>query len=103
MKSQHQTTVHQQLCLAIERDFKKKNSELEQRGNEKEDELFQANQEILELKSKYELQQNQFLAKREQMNEQHFQNEKIVEDIINRLSGSHGSDCKKVVETNRIL
>lgn len=37
------------------------------------------------------------------MNMKHLQNEKTVEDIINRLSGSHGPDCKKTVEENRNL
>jgi hypothetical protein len=33
----------------------------------------------------------------------HLNNEKTVEDIINRLSGSHGSECKKTVDENRNL
>ena len=37
------------------------------------------------------------------MNMKQMQNEKTVEDIINRLSGSHGSDCKRTVEELRNL
>ena len=37
------------------------------------------------------------------MNLKHIQNEKTVEDIINRLSSSHGPECRKSVEENRQL
>jgi hypothetical protein len=37
------------------------------------------------------------------MNIKHMQNEKTVEDIINRLSASHGVDCKRGVEEVRVL
>jgi hypothetical protein len=37
------------------------------------------------------------------MNLQHLQNEKTVDEIINRLSGAHGTECKKTVEEVRTL
>lgn len=37
------------------------------------------------------------------MNLKHIQNEKTVEDIINRLQGSHGPECGKSVEENMRL
>jgi len=37
------------------------------------------------------------------MNLQHLQNEKTVEEIISRLSGSHGSECRKTVDECRQL
>jgi len=37
------------------------------------------------------------------MNMKHIQNEKTQEEIINRLSGQHGHECRKMVEENRRL
>lgn len=35
------------------------------------------------------------------MNAKHNQNEKTVQEIINRLSAAHGAECKRNVEENR--
>lgn len=35
------------------------------------------------------------------MNSKYIQNEKLIEDVINRLSTQHGLECRKTVEENR--
>ena len=88
-----------QLILKTQLNTEIKN--LEAKNEEQKNELEQLTATFSELQANFQQQQTQFLSKREQMNQQHIQNEKTVEDIINRLSGSHGSECRKNVDEKR--
>lgn len=35
------------------------------------------------------------------MNSKFLQNEKIIEEVINRLSTQHGPECRKTIEESR--
>lgn len=87
----------------IEQQLNKEVARLEDQNSKLEENVKQLTSGRFELEAHLKNQQRQFMLKREQMNEQHINNEKAVQDLIAKLGQSQGKDAKTTVEQLREL